>query len=416
MTKKPSRQEHKLNDLIPDLGSRGMDLSLNRIKDVLVELGKPCQSIPAIQIAGTNGKGSIASFLQSALKISGIKVGITTSPHLISWCERICINNKKITTNELINLIQEIRPISKAYQLTPFELIITCAFKYFDLNNVNIIILETGLGGRLDATTAHPYRPLIAMGGIGFDHCEYLGNSLEEITKEKAAIITQGSIVISAEQKSEVRNILEVVAREKNARLKWVEPLDKNWSLGIGGDIQRKNAAVAKSTLEELFRLGFTIKDEEIKTGFELAYWPGRLQKVFWNGLPILLDGAHNPHAAEELAKERQTWKNQNHGIYWILAIQANKDAPSMIKCLVEPNDYVWLLKVPNHKSWSKESIVKYLPELSNKIFSCNNLGSTLEDLFQRKAWEKSTPVIAGSLYLIGSILQSKKLEVRGKF
>ena len=401
-----SKYNDKLNSLIPQFNKRGIDLGLERIKNALDELGNPCCQTPAIHIAGTNGKGSIASFLQSALNSSGIKAGVTTSPHLINWCERISINKKNISSKTFIEIIEDILPLSERHNLTPFELIIVTALKYFEYNNVEIIVLETGLGGRLDATTAHPFRPLIAFGGIGLDHCEYLGNNLSRIAKEKAAIITHGSTVISSNQNLCVKKLLEEEAYLKKAELKWVKDLSKDWKLGIKGDIQRKNAAVAKSTLESLVNLGFNITNKKIREGFELASWPGRLQQIYWNGLPLLLDGAHNPHAAIELSNERKNWEGEKNGIYWILAIQDNKDGPLMIKHLIKPNDICWILDVPDHQSWNREKILEANPKFSEQLFEAKDIESIFSTINKENFWPDPIPVIAGSLYIIGDILR----------
>ena len=162
-------------DLIPRFDTRGMDLQLDRMQAALNALGDPCASVPAIQVAGTNGKGSIAAFLAAALKRAGITTGLTTSPHLVSWCERISIDGEQISELTLRKRLIELQSIGKQHQLTPFEQLLAVAFVHFQANAVDLLVLEVGLGGRLDATTAHPDRPVIAMAAIGLDHCEHLG-------------------------------------------------------------------------------------------------------------------------------------------------------------------------------------------------------------------------------------------------
>lgn len=200
---------------------------------------------------------------------------------------------------------------------------------------VELLVLEVGLGGRLDATTAHPYRPVIAVASIGLDHCEHLGYSLENIAIEKSSVITPFSSVISAKQDPVVEKILEAKAQEKQAKLHWVKPISTDWELGLAGSIQRENAAVAKGVLEALVPLGWKINETEIREGFRQAKWPGRLQSVRWNGHPLLIDGAHNPPAAKQLSKERNLWKHQKNGVHWILGIQSQKEGPKMLKHLL---------------------------------------------------------------------------------
>ncbi|MDA9587263.1 dihydrofolate synthase, partial [bacterium] len=170
MTQSQDAALHRLiQRLLPPFEQRGMDLSLDRMHRVLSALGDPCGHTPAVQVVGTNGKGSIACMIHSGLSAAGIRSGLTTSPHLVSWCERISINQDQITMVELHQRLQALEPFAEQHQLTTFERLISTAFLHFEANDVDWLVLEAGLGGRLDATTAHPKRPLIAVGAIGID-------------------------------------------------------------------------------------------------------------------------------------------------------------------------------------------------------------------------------------------------------
>ena len=395
----------EISDLILPLSARGMDLNLERMKLAIRLLGKPCNGIPAIQIAGTNGKGSITSFLESFFIKEGLKVGITTSPHLLSWCERIKIDGKKIAEREFKERLIKIKSITREINLTPFELVIATALDHFSFHKVKLMVLEVGLGGRFDATTAHQHRPLIGMASIGLDHCEHLGTDLRKIAKEKAAIIESESIVVSAMQSKEVMEIFEETVAKKKARLRWVKPISKEWDLGIPGEIQRKNAAVAKGILEELSTLGLKIKEENIRESFGLAKWPGRLQRVTWKGMPLVLDSAHNPAAAAELSKERLSWFNQEEGIHWIVGIQRNKDASSILRHLMKPKDSLWIVPITDHNYWTKENLVDVCPEIARKAIEVERVEEILEELLSAEEWPQPAPVITGSIYLLGNLL-----------
>ena len=297
-----------LSDLIPRFDLRGMDLQLDRIHAALHELDHPCRTIPAIQVLGTNGKGSIVSLLESALCAAGLRCGVTTSPHLVSWCERIRIKGKPIAIETLRTQLQALQALNERHRLTPFELLVTTAFLEFQRHACDLLVLEVGLGGRLDATTAHPYRPVVAVASIGLDHCEHLGNSLTAIATEKAAAIPPQATVISCVQAPEVRDVLKTTCRTQQATLHWVKPLDSTWQLGLPGAIQRSNAAVALGALQALSGLGWTLPEAVIQKGFATAHWPGRLQTVHWGDQKLRLDGAHNPPAAVQLAEERNQW------------------------------------------------------------------------------------------------------------
>jgi len=381
-----------------------ISLGLNRIKEELTNLGSPCNKVPAIQIVGTNGKGSIASFLSSTLELTNIDFGLTTSPHLISWCERIKVNRESISEKDIIRYISYIRR-KTTKKLTPFEYIILTALLYFSSKKVKLMILEAGLGGRLDATTAHPFRPIIAIGGIGIDHCEYLGNKLADIAKEKAAVITRGSKVFSGEQHPDVKAIIENIIKINKAEIRWVKPLSKSWNLGINGEVQLENASVAREVLRELSTYGWVISEQIIKDGFSKANWPGRMQKATLKGVDFILDGAHNPHAAKQLAIERNNWDNQEKGVNWIFGFLLQKDAATIIRTLIKPCDNAWIIPVPNQSSWNLQKVLESCPEFSDKFHSCKDLDEIIMILSHNSKAKKSPKVITGSLYLIGKII-----------
>ena len=246
----------ELADLLSPFEQRGMDLSLERMQRALADLGSPCTDVPAVQVVGTNGKGSIACMIHSGLTAAGLRSGLTTSPHLTSWCERICVNQQQIELAQLRQRLKQLQPLAQHHNLTPFEQLITSALVHFDANALDWLVLEAGLGGRLDATTAHPNRPLIAIGSIGMDHCEHLGHSLTAISNEKAAVISPGAHVISAPQHEEVSQVLVARSQEMGATLEWVEPLPDEWELGLSGHLQRRNGAVACAALRRMNALG----------------------------------------------------------------------------------------------------------------------------------------------------------------
>ncbi len=409
---KDKSSESTLNELIPKFSNRGLVLGLDRIRSALHQMNDPCENIPAIQVIGTNGKGSICSFIESCLLNTSIKVGMTTSPHLVSWCERIRINGEMISSVDLKHIFLKLKPIFEYHKLTPFESILTVAFDYFSIKKVDILILEVGLGGRLDATTVHPNRPIIAIGAIGIDHCEHLGKTIKEITLEKISVLTEGCHVVSCIQKDEVREIIEQKAKEKNATLKWVDPIEKDWALGIPGKIQRQNAAVAKGAIEALSHIGLKLSQKAIKEGLAKAKWPGRLQSATWKNYPLLIDGAHNPQASKELSIERSNWNNQKNGVNWIIGIQANKEGPKILRILLKKNDLAWIVPIPGHKSWSKFDLQKKCHDLSGQIKNASSVEDCLLTLYE-KGWPNPPPVVTGSLYLLGDLFSKKLIETQ---
>ena len=406
-----STPDEELDELLHNQGQSRIALGLERIRHALAERGNPCAEIPAIQVAGTNGKGSIATFLHSTLQIAGIRSGLTISPHLVSWCERIQIDGKAISFEMLRQRLEVLQPLRQRLQLSAFELIIMAALEHFADNAVELLILEVGLGGRLDATTAHPLRPLIGLGNIGIDHCEYLGDSLTAITREKSAVITQGSLVVSANQEQVVRTLLEKACEHERATLQWVQPLPPYWKLGIQGELQRENAAVAHALLQQLSRLGWTLDETTIRRGLAQAYWPGRLQHMQWHKRPLLVDGAHNALAAKRLAAERNHWRDGHLSRTWILGIQANKQGTDIVRYLVRSSDSCWIVPVPCLASWSRQSLSESCPELSQVLQEAEDAEVALQKLASAGCWPKPSPVLAGSLYLIGNLLGRGALQ-----
>ena len=393
----------ELSDLIPRFDLRGMDLQLNRMHAALHELDHPCQAVPAIQVLGTNGKGSIVSFLESALCAAGLRCGVTTSPHLVSWCERIRIQGEPIAVETLRSQLQALQPLNERHRLTPFELLVIAAFLEFQRHACELLVLEVGLGGRLDATTAHPHRPVIAVASIGLDHCEHLGNNLTAIAMEKAAAIPPYATVISGAQDPAVQTVLDETCRKQQANLTWVQPLESSWELGLAGEIQRSNAAVALGALKALSSLGWTLPEAVIREGFATARWPGRLETVRWREHRLRLDGAHNPPAAVQLAEERVHWTSASIGVVWILAIQAHKDAAAMLQALLQPQDQAWIIPVPGHKSWCRAALLKELPDRGHQLQEADSLETVLNQL-NSDGWPTPMPIVAGSLYLIGDL------------
>ena len=389
---------------------RDINLGIDRMSLAINAMGDPCNKKPAIHIAGTNGKGSIGAFINSVLSLVNIKTGVTTSPHLVDWFERICINKTQISKEEFQSLSMNLAPIAKKYGLTTFECVFAMALKYFNSKEVELLILEVGLGGRLDATTAHKYRPIIAFGAIDLDHCEYLGNSLEKVAIEKAAIITSNSTVITAVQHDTVKRVLEETAIRQKAVIHWVDPLPSDWELGLSGAIQKENAAVAKGVIESLKNIGWNISQGQLREGLSLAKWPGRLQTTKWEGMPIVVDGAHNPHAAQQLSIERDSWTDQESGIIWILGIQKRKDIIGILHKLIREKDLAWIVPVPGQQSWSKDQILSFCPEYKDQIKEAFTVEEVLSTLKKQHRWPSPPPIISGSLYLIGDLFQRKIL------
>ena len=392
--------------LSPKFERENINLGLSRIKKALGELDNPCKKIPAIQIVGTNGKGSITAFIENILHADKKNIGVTTSPHLLDICERIRVNKEKINKQEFERLFKKIENNLSTHKLSPFEQIICCALKFFDFKKVDLLILEAGLGGRLDATTAHNLRPIIAFGNIGLDHKEYLGNSIEKIATEKVAVIEKNSFVITCSQDIKVEEIIKTRAKEVGAKIIWKESLSSNYELGLKGNFQKQNAAVAVGVIEVLNNIGFKVKECSIKKGLKNTKWHGRLETISCLNKKILVDSAHNYSAAKALSEERKTWNYNQEGVYWILGVQIQKDIASMINILFKENDHILLVPVPNQASWRLKdlSIITDLNHLN--ITEFKNFDLAFNYLLRLKKWPKCNPVITGSIFLVAEFIK----------
>ncbi len=409
-------------DLIEPFSRRGVDLGLDRLQAALAELGHPERQFAAVQVAGTNGKGSIATLLHSSLLAAGINAGLYTSPHLVSWCERIRIGKNPISEAALRQQLLALQGLGQRHQLTPFELVTAAAFCAFAEAGCPLVVLEVGLGGRLDATTCHPDRGVVGFGSIGLDHSEFLGPTAAAIAAEKAGVLQPGCTALSAAQSPEVAAVLQERAAACGAELRWVEPLDLGpWVLGIPGAIQASNGAVALGMLHALSERGWAISASAIRTGFAQARWPGRLQQLSWRGHDLLLDGAHNPPAAEvlrlELDRRSATQGTAQAGRHWVLGMLANKAGPEILQILLAPGDRAWIVPVPGHASWSTEALQAACPTWSQALQSAPDLETALSEATaaggQSTGGSQAAPpvLVAGSLYLIGHLLATVARE-----
>jgi dihydrofolate synthase/folylpolyglutamate synthase len=405
-------------DLIEPFNRRGVDLGLGRLHAALAELGHPEQRFAAVQVAGTNGKGSICTLVHSSLLAAGIPAGLYTSPHLVSWTERIRLGAETIEPAALRRHLQAARPVAERHALTPFELVTAAAFLAFAEARLPLVVLEVGLGGRLDATTCHPDRGVIGFATVGLDHREFLGPDLASIAVEKAGVLQPGAVAISAPQEPAVAAVLERRAEAMGAQLRWrpalAQAADGRLELhgqfsicGLAGSVQAANGAVALGMLEALAERGWPVSATAICQGFAEARWPGRLQQLHWRGVPLLVDGAHNPPAAAALRAELDQHPAR-HGLgtgprHWLLGMLANKQGPELVAQLLAAEDRAWIVPVPGHGSWSCHDLAAALPQVAHQLQPAADLEQAVE-LAQRSAAGERL-ILAGSLYLIGTLL-----------
>lgn len=371
----------------------GIKLGLDNVHRLLRELGLPRAGMKFIHVAGTNGKGSTCAFLHSILKQAGINAGLFTSPHLVHFGERIRDADRLISPEEIEEGIARLRERVRDWDPHPtfFELAFVLALDWFARRDLEWIVLETGLGGRLDATNAiTPVASVITP--IGWDHMQILGDTLAKIASEKAGIIKPGVPLVTQTQDDEALDVLLATAREKNAPLTLVtEPCDL--PLGLAGPHQRWNAALA---LAALHAAGLDLPPNVLEAGLKLVEWPARFQRLRGD---VILDGAHNLDAARVLA---QTWREQfpNQKATIVFGAVAGKDVGAVLHELA-PLAAEWhFTHFDSPRAMNAEELKAMLGSSDVPVFCHANLTAALE------ATRGASPrLITGSLYLAGEVL-----------
>lgn len=334
-------------------------LGLSRMVDLLERLGRPQDDLRFVHVAGTNGKGSVCAYLASVLQAAGYKVGLFTSPFILCFEERIRVNGENITSEELARAVQAVRPAAEAVEAdtgdhpTEFELMAAVAFEHFCAVGCDLVVLEVGLGGRLDATNVIEAPEVSVICRIGFDHTDLLGDTLAAIAGEKAGIVKAGAPVVSWPQESEAMAVIEAVAAERGCELfvpdfsqLAVEPLagaalrrfswqGQEFETRLLGSYQPFNAALALETVRVLRGRGWDIPEEAEVAGIASARWPGRFEMVAASPLTIV-DGGHNPQGAEALAASLADLLGEEGrgSVDFALGVLADKDYPAMVRAV----------------------------------------------------------------------------------
>ncbi|MFA4905310.1 MAG: folylpolyglutamate synthase/dihydrofolate synthase family protein [Candidatus Margulisiibacteriota bacterium] len=374
-----------------EFDTQNIKLGLERVQAVLVKLGNPQEKFKSILVAGTNGKGSVCAMLASILKEAGFTTGLFTSPHLYKWNERIKLNGKDISTRDLKRITKEIELAMGKVGLTPFEIITCVAFKYFAEKKVDRVVLEVGMGGRLDATNV--VTPLVSViTNVDYDHMEYLGDTLEKIAYEKAGIIKHEVPLVTAEQKPEVLEVIRRICDSNDAQI-FIEPANKfavkylgeNLFSPLLGPHQRRNEAVAVKVAELLH-----IDKSTIKKGLKKTKWPGRFQIVSRKPL-IIVDGAHNGAGAKALIETINEQKIRRP-LTFIVGMQDYKDAEAFLKVITPLADHLILAKSTHPQAadlgtLSVREALKEAKKLKNPIIITGSLFLVADALKVARRW-----------------------------
>ncbi|PYL80500.1 MAG: bifunctional folylpolyglutamate synthase/dihydrofolate synthase [Verrucomicrobia bacterium] len=375
----------------------GIKLGLENIRRLLAELPVDLRGTRVIHVAGTNGKGSVCAMIDSICRAQGYRTALFISPHLVTFRERIRVNGEMIFEDAVANGLTLIRDLIADWDPHPtfFEVTTALALKYFAEAKLDIVILETGLGGRLDATNA-VQSDVSAITPIDFDHEKWLGDSLEKIATEKAGIIKSNIPVVCSSQQIEAEKVIRARAAECEAPLQFVTESYDCSPIALPGQHQKQNAAVA---IAAIHAANIDIDDKAIARGLATVECPARFQK--WDERTII-DGAHNPSAARVLAKTwREIFSDQRATL--ILAVLSDKNLRGICEELVPIASSVLLPKIRSERAAPPETLAKVLssitPSLPHSIVP--SLGGTLD-----LARAKQNPIlITGSLHFAGEVL-----------
>jgi dihydrofolate synthase / folylpolyglutamate synthase len=408
-----------------DLRLFGAKFGLENTFQLAALAGNPQHRLRFIHVAGTNGKGSTCAMLEGVYRAAGRRVGLFTSPHLVSFRERIQVNRRWIGENDVVRLVEEMRPWLKhfpdGHHPTFFEVVTVMALKFFFEQNCELVIWETGLGGRLDATNiVTPLASVIT--NIEFDHQQWLGNTLAEIAVEKAGIIKPGVPVITATDEPEALAVIERTAREKKAPLTTVaadgNPPPNKFAalfrdaatLPLLGDHQRTNAALALATVEVL-QNRIPVAEDVIRAGLQSVDWPGRLQLVTReSGRKILLDGAHNPAGAKTLSETlKKNFPVEKPTL--ILGVLQDKDWQHVCETLAPQALRIFTVPVSSERSAHPAELAEACRKMNPSAEVA--AGDALADALDKSAGDGFV-IITGSLYLVGEALELLGLSPAG--
>ncbi len=409
-------------DWLYSLEARGEIYKLERMEAALEVIGNPHRKLRAVHIAGTKGKGSVAAMLDGCLRQAGYRTGLYTKPHLVNLAERTRISGGEIPAARMLDYIERLRAIYEraGMALTFFEFTVAMMFLYFADENVDIAVVETGLGGRLDSTNV--VTPILSViTPIGFDHMEYLGHTIAAIAGEKGGIIKNDVPVVIGARDPEARLVLTSIAGQRGSAMRLIDRdfsytsqapahrLDyhglglelRDLEIGLAGPFQHENAAIALATLEALRAQGWRIDEDAIRRGIREIYWPGRFDIVSKRPLAIL-DCAHNEMSVAALLETMSVELGPGVKPRLIFGCQAAKEWPRMAAMLgPRVRDVTLTQAKPKNPLAPEELVDHFAPHCPARverdpIRAIERVMSELEP--------DDVALVTGSVYVIGEV------------
>lgn len=377
------------------------------LEKLLTHLDNPQKKLKFIHIAGTNGKGSTAAMTAEILKKSGFKTGLFTSPYLEVFNERIRINGENIADNDLAKYVTKVKNTMEENNalVSEFAFITAVSFLYFYEMQCDIVVLEVGMGGKLDATNVIDSSLVSVICKIGLDHTQYLGDTIEEIAKEKCGIMRDGGTAVSYPN-DDVRNIIEEYAKNKNVSLTFADKAEltengfiyknKEYPLSLKGTYQPQNAAVVLEIINALNKQGFDISDNDISYGLSHTSWAARFEFVSDR---VVIDGGHNIDGIKALKK---SLLSLNRDIVLVIAMMEDKDYETCIREISPIAKAVFSTQLDMPRCLSSEKISDIVNSMNVPVFANNNPKDALQNALAFS--DNSIVCVCGSLYLAGEI------------
>lgn len=421
---------------LDEISKYGSVLGLENMKELLCRLGNPQDDLSFIHISGTNGKGSVLAYLSTILSNAGYRTGRYISPTLFSYRERIQVDEEKIEKESLARhvtaIAQAIEEMKAEHAGNPtaFEVETALSFLYFKEKQCDIVVLETGLGGALDATNVIKTTVMEVITPISMDHMEFLGDTLEKIAEQKAGIIKPHTTVVSACQEPEAARVISRVCKEKECILKTVNPEEiteivydiqkqqfsyKTWKqavIALAGSYQIANAALALEAVDALRRLGFTLTDRQVYEGLAKAVWKGRFTLLATNPA-VILDGAHNPGAAKELQRSLNLYF-KGKKLYYIFGVFQDKDYKEVIRLTAPLAEHIITVQTPNNpRALSADRLKEAVSGINPSVEAADSIQDAVH-IARNLAQKDDAIIIFGSLSFLGEA--EKALEKEEKY
>jgi len=393
----------------------GIRPGVERVRLLLDRLGHPEHSFRSIHVVGTNGKGSTSAFLASILTASGLRTGLFTSPHLVNFSERFRINGSEISPSRLEPLLASVLDAAPE-EATFFEIVTALAALYFSEEQVEIAIMEAGMGGRSDATAALN-GIMTVVTPISFDHCDYLGTTLQQIASEKSGIAKPETPVIIGHQSSDATSAIASCFPDNDPRLLWTDTavsagwngdgtlnyrgiclMLNNLTTGIPGRYQSQNASLALAAAESLTSAGIRVSTDSLCSGISAARWAGRME-IISGSPPLLLDGAHNPAGAAALAEALGDIHYRN--LLLVLGIMDGKEVRNIISALAPLTTTCYCVSPAIDRSISDTDLAALLGEHGIPAMACGSVVNGIT-CAQRDAGNDDLILVCGSLFTVG--------------